>query len=78
MTHKSYENLSFEVQNVQVRDEDFSCSLDVLYGGLGISKLQLEKLKLNNFFIFFKYLVIKTLDLDPHRLKMLDPDPNPH
>jgi hypothetical protein len=41
--HKSEENLSFEVQNVHVRDEDYSCSLDVLYGGLGISKLQFEK-----------------------------------
>jgi hypothetical protein len=45
MTHKSDENLSFEVQNVHVRDEDFSCSLDVLYGGLGISKLQFEEKK---------------------------------
>jgi hypothetical protein len=36
MNPKSEENSSFEV----VRDEDFFCSLDVLYGGLEISKLQ--------------------------------------
>jgi hypothetical protein len=35
MSHKSEENSSF-----LLRDEDFSCSLDVLYGGLEISKLQ--------------------------------------
>jgi hypothetical protein len=33
-----------------LRAESFSCSLDVLYGGLGISKLQ--------------FLAIKTLDPD--------------
>jgi hypothetical protein len=37
VTHKSEENLSF---GVLLRDEDFSCSLEVLYEGLGISKLQ--------------------------------------
>ncbi len=45
ITHKSEENLNIEVQNVHVRDEDFSCSLDILYGDLGISKLQFEEKK---------------------------------
>jgi hypothetical protein len=40
-----------------LRDEDF-CSLNVFYGGLGISKLH--------------FLIIKTLDLDPD--PDLDPD----
>jgi hypothetical protein len=42
MTHKSEENSSFEVLGgcFLLRDEDFSCSLDVFHGGLGISKLQ--------------------------------------
>jgi hypothetical protein len=39
----------------------FSCSLDFLYGGLRISKLLVK---------IFKYLVIKTIDLDP--------PPDPH
>jgi hypothetical protein len=51
-----------------LRDEDFSCSLDVLYGGLVISKLQVFY-QINVIFfaaeIFSKFLVIKTLDLDP-------------
>jgi hypothetical protein len=48
-----------------LRAEDISCSLDVLYEGLWISKLQ---------------LFIKTLDPDPHWEKMLDPGPHldPH
>jgi hypothetical protein len=53
----------------------------VLYGGLGISKLQLFITKF--FFsavIFFQFLVIKTLDSeldpDPHLGKMLDLDPH--
>jgi hypothetical protein len=33
-----------------LRAEGFSCSLDVLYGGLGISKLQLLLQKISNFF----------------------------
>jgi hypothetical protein len=41
----------------------FSCSLDVLYGGLRISKLQFLIKKITNFFNC-KYLVIKTLDPD--------------
>ncbi len=46
-----------------MRAEGFSCSLDVLYGGLEIRKLQLQSQKL---------LVIKTLD--PDALEMLDPN----
>jgi hypothetical protein len=62
--------------------EGFSCSLDVLYGGLGISKLQfLMKKERKKIFscIFFFILVIETLDpyLDPNSLEMLDPDPYP-
>ncbi len=53
-----------------LRAEGFSCSLDVLYGDLGISKLQflIKKIKSKFFFVvnFFQYLVIKTLDPDPH------------
>jgi hypothetical protein len=42
-----------------MRAEGFFCNLDVLYGGLGIGKLQ---------FLIIKKLVIKALDPDP------DPD----
>ncbi len=47
--------------------EGFSCSLDVLYGGLGISKLQLLNQKINFFSALncFQFLVIKTMDPDP-------------
>jgi hypothetical protein len=51
----------------------FSCSLDVLYGGLGISKLQFfikQNITFFNGIIVFQFLVIKTLDEDP------DPDPD--
>ncbi len=51
-----------------LRSEGFSCSLDVLYGGLRISKLQFDE-KISNFYfkavIFFQFLVIKLLDPDP-------------
>jgi hypothetical protein len=49
------------------RAEVFFCSLDDLYGGLGISELQfLLKKILNVFQLDSKYfLVIKTLDPDP-------------
>ncbi len=51
-----------------LRAEGFSCSLGVLYGGLGISKLQLliKKIKIT-------FLVIK-LQKNLHHLN-LDPDP---
>jgi hypothetical protein len=54
-----------------LRAEGFSCSFCVLYGGLGISKLQFFIKKNINFFSavnFFQFLVIKTLDLE------LDPE----
>jgi hypothetical protein len=73
-----------------LRAEGFSYSLDVLSGGLVISKLQfwIRKRKEKNFnCIFFQFLVIKTLDPypgpesdpypDPDSLEMLDPDPYP-
>ncbi len=44
--------------------ECFSCSLDVLYGGLGISKLQFMITKKNFSCKFFQFLVIKIPDPD--------------
>jgi hypothetical protein len=38
MTHNSEDNSNFVVRCSLLRDEDFSCSLEALYGGLGISK----------------------------------------
>jgi hypothetical protein len=63
------------------RAEGFSCSLGVLYGGLGIKKLQflIKKIEIKfpaiNFFSIFG---LQTLDPDPQLEKMLDPDPYPH
>ncbi len=64
------------------RAEGFSCSLGVLYGGLGISKLQILDQK--NIFLFsavhfFQFWVMKPRirDPDPQIEKMLDPDPYP-
>ncbi len=66
-----------------LKTEGFFCSLDVLYGGLGICKLLfLIQIKIEFFFScnFFQFLVIKTLDPDWIRIrigiqpKMLDPD----
>ncbi len=63
-----------------LRVEGFSCSLGVLKGGLGISKLHFLFKKVNTKFPavnFFQFLAIRTLDLeldsDPHW--DLDPDP---
>ncbi len=63
-------------------NEGFLCSLDILYGGLGISKLQfLFKYQIFSALIVFLFLVIKILDSDWIRIgiqiqpKMLDPDP---
>ncbi len=59
-----------------MRAEGFSCSVDVLSGGLGISKLQFcskkEERKVQLF--LFQFLVIKTLDPDPYpdSLEMLN------
>jgi hypothetical protein len=54
----------FLISFFEVRDKGLSCSLDVLYGGLGI------KVNCN----FLQFLVIKTLDPVSH--EMLDPDPD--
>ncbi len=53
-----------------LRAEGFSCSLDVLYGGPVLSKLQFLIKKISNFLsfvIFFQLLATKTLDPDPDR-----------
>ncbi len=68
-----------------LRAEGFSCSLGVLYEGLGISELQflIRKIEKTNFSCkIFKTFVIKTLNPDPQVEKILDPhqiyaDPNP-
>jgi hypothetical protein len=89
MTHrlqkKNKEISCFEVLNV--RAEGCSCSLHVLYGGLGtllgIHKLQLliKKVPVSNYFLSCNFLVIKILDPDWIRIqigiqsKMLDLDP---
>ncbi len=58
--------------------------LDILYGGLGIGKLQFlikKKFKFFSAVIFFQFLVIKALDPDWIRIRIglrpqtLDPDP---
>ncbi len=58
--------------------DSFSCSLNVLYESLRISKLQFLNKKILILFSckLFKFFFIKTLDPDPHPLwpKMLDPD----
>jgi hypothetical protein len=63
-----------------LRAEGFSCSLCVLYGDLGISKLQflIKKIKIKFPAInFFQFSVIKPWirirDPDPQLEKMLDP-----
>jgi hypothetical protein len=56
--------------------------LDVLLGGLGLSKLQffINNDKYFSAVFFLQFLVIKTLDPDPkpdpELLEMLDPDPD--
>jgi hypothetical protein len=66
--------------------EGFSCSLGVLYGGLGISKLQFWINKIKNIlpavnFFNFRSLNpgsgIRIRNPDPQLEKMLDPDPYP-
>ena len=52
------------------------CILDILYGGLGIGKLQFLIKKNLLFFsavIFFQFLVIKALD--PYWIRIRNPDP---
>jgi len=54
----------------------FFCNLDILYGGLGIGKLQTLIKKKFTFFsavIFFQFLVIKALD--PYWIRIRNPDP---
>jgi hypothetical protein len=73
-----------------LRAEGFFCNLDILYGGLGIGKLQFLIKKNIIFFsavIFLQFLVIKALDPDWIRIcirigiriglepQPLDPDP---
>ncbi len=67
-----------------LRAEGFSCSLDVLYVGLGISKLQflIKQIKMKFPAVnFFQFLVIKPRirirDPDPQLEKIQDPDPYP-
>ncbi len=69
-----------------LRAEGFFCNLDILYGGLGIGKLQFLIKKKYNFFFscsFFQFLVIKALDPYWIRIRIglqpqpLDPDPDP-
>ena len=76
-----------------MRAEGFFYNLDILYGGLGIDKLQFLIKKTFNFFfsavIFFQLLVIKALDPDWIRIRIRiririglhpdppDPDPDP-
>ncbi len=54
-----------------LRAEGFSCSLGVLFRGLGISKLQvlINKIGFFSAWNFFQILFVKTLDPE------LDPDP---
>ncbi len=59
-----------------MRAEDFSCSLDVLYGGVGISKLQFLNKKYQFFSLNFwssKPWSWIRMGIEP---KMLDPDPD--
>ncbi len=64
-----------------MRAEDFFYYFDILYGGLGIGKLQflIKKEKKNficNFFLIFGHLSPgSVLDLDPEPDPDLDPDP---
>ncbi len=86
MTHISSKNFMFlSAGCTLLRAEGFFCSLEVLYGGLGIGKLQflIEKNKIKNFSskLFLQFLVIKALDPDWIRFrigiqpKMPDLDP---
>ncbi len=67
-----------------LRAEGFSCSLGVLYGGLGISKLQffIKKAEIKFPAInFFSILGHQTLDPDPgygSGIRVVGTDPDPH
>ncbi len=56
-----------------LRAKGFSRSLDILYGGLGISKLQFLIKKIKKFPPVV-YFGLKTLNLDS--LEIMDPDPD--
>ncbi len=66
-----------------LRAEGFSCSLGVLYGGLGIGKLLflIKKIEIKfpaiNFFQFYPGSGSGIRNPDPQLEKMLDPDPYP-
>jgi hypothetical protein len=56
----------------KMRARDFFCNLGILYGGLGISKMQFFYHKITFFSdVIFLTMVLKTLDPEP------DPDPDP-
>jgi hypothetical protein len=62
-----------------LRVEGCSFSLDVLYGGLGMSKFLIKKRKGNFVSVFFSSIFGhqnpgSELDQDPEPLEMLDPD----
>jgi hypothetical protein len=61
-----------------LRAEGFSCSLNVLYGGLGLKKLHFLICKSFKKFSpvnsFLEFVVIKTPDPDRDSREMLDPD----
>ncbi len=76
MTHKNRKKSSifmfFCTGCSLLRAESFSCSLGILYGGLGISKLQFMIKKIEIKFPatnFFQFQVIK------HWIRIRDPDP---
>ncbi len=62
-----------------MRAEGFFCNLDILYGGLGIGKLQFLIKKNLIFFsavIFFQFWSLKPWIRIGVQPKMLDPDPD--
>ena len=72
MTHKNRKKsrifMFLSTECSLLRAEGFSCSLGVLYGGLGIGKLQFLIKKIEIKFpaiIFFSILGHQTLDPDP-------------
>ncbi len=92
MTHKNRKKSRFfmflSTGCSLLRAEGFSCSMGILYGGLGISKLKflIKKTEIKFPAIhFFQFYVIKPWirirDPDPESgsaiRKMLDPDPYP-
>ncbi len=85
MTHKNgkkFKNLMFWSAGCSLLSaEGFSCSLDVLCGGLRISKYIFwsikEKKKKNHLYFFLQFFGYQILDLDPDSLEMLDPDLDP-